>query len=229
MTGRPLVVLEPEDRYDLARQIFFWEYATAAAGHIMQLNPFDQPDVESAKIYTRDFVEEYKKTGILGKEKPRFSYEHIKFYSASPIKSLDSFCSWIEEKGVEGSYISFQVFLPPDKNTELKLLVLAKKLAPGSGLPVTIGFGPRYLHSSGQLHKGDGGKGIFIQVTSDSSSDLAIPDGPLSKTSSLSFGILKNAQALGDYGVLKDMGRNIVSIELGSDIDADLNKLIDLL
>ena len=110
----------------------------------------------------------------------------------------------------------------------MDFLTVYKKITSDYRLPVTAGFGPRYLHSSGQLHKGDSGKGLFIQLTSEIKNDINIPDGPLSEHSSITFGILKNAQALGDYGALKDAGRNIISIDIGSDVDTGLNKLLDI-
>jgi len=227
-SGIPMVVMDLEDCYDLAGQIYLWEYATAVAGYFLKVNPFDQPDVESAKIFTRDFVQKYKETGLLEKEKPKFNIENITFYSNSQISDFNALRTWLKEKAVDGSYISIQAFLTPDINKKLLISELAEILASEFDLPVTSGFGPRYLHSTGQLHKGDAGMGIFIQLTSDIASDVQIPDKPFSEVSSLSFGILKNAQALGDYGALKNKGRNIVSINLGHDTDSELNKLIEL-
>lgn len=227
-SGRPLVVLELEDRYDLGAQIYLWEYATAVAGYFLKVNPFDQPDVESAKIFTRGFVDKYKETGVLEKERPRFSFENFQFYSNSALKDFSDVKKWLNENRLEGSYISIQAFLTPDKKTGHLISGLAKILATKFELPVTAGIGPRYLHSSGQLHKGDAGKGLFLQLTSDTENDIPIPDGPFSANSAMSFGVLKNAQALGDYGALKDKGRNIVSINMGTDTKTGLNKLIKL-
>jgi len=228
-SGLPFIIMDIEDPYDLAGQIYLWEFATAVAGYFLNVNPFDQPDVESAKVFTRDFVQKYKETGMLEKEGPNFIYENIKFFSDPQIPDIKAFLSWIKEKVVDGSYISIQAFLTPDKETGLNISGLAKKLASEFNLPVTTGFGPRYLHSSGQLHKGDSGKGIFIQLTADITDDIEIPDEPLSESSALRFGILKNAQALGDYRALRDKGRNIVSINLGPDVNYDLKKLINLI
>jgi glucose-6-phosphate isomerase len=227
-TGQPLVIIELEDLYDLGKQIFLWEYATAVAGHYMLVNPFDQPDVESAKIFTKNFVKYYRESGVLEKKEPRFQYENLDFYSDSDISGIESFPEWLRGNAVEGSYISIQAYITPAGQTELKINELAKKLSSEYKIPVTTGFGPRYLHSSGQLHKGDTGKGIFIQLTADIVNDIPIPDEPFSKNSSLNFGILKNAQALGDYGALSNKGRNIVSINLTSNVNSDLQKLIML-
>jgi len=226
--GQPLVIIELEDLYDLGKQIFLWEYATAVAGHYMLVNPFDQPDVESAKIFTKNFVKYYRESGVLEKKEPRFQYENLDFYSDSDISGIESFPEWLRRNAVEGSYISIQAYITPAEETELKINELAKKLSSEYKIPVTTGFGPRYLHSSGQLHKGDTGKGIFIQLTADIVNDIPIPDEPFSKNSSLNFGILKNAQALGDYGALSNKGRNIVSINLTSNVNSDLQKLIML-
>jgi len=227
-TGHPSVVIELDDLYDLGKQIFLWEYATAVAGHFMQVNPFDQPDVESAKVFTRNFVLNYRESGVIEKDEARFQYENLDFYSDSAISGIDSFPEWLRGNALEGSYISIQAYLTPAEETELKIKELARKLSSEFKIPVTTGFGPRYLHSSGQLHKGDAGKGIFIQLTADIVNDIPIPDEPLSKNSSLTFGILKNAQALGDYGALSNKGRNIVSINLTSNVNSDLQKLIML-
>ncbi len=227
-SGMPLVVMELENCYGLGGQIYLWEYATAVAGYFLKVNPFDQPDVESAKIFTKGFVEKYKETGLLQKEQPDFNIDDLKFYSNSGFTDFNAFNTWLNENVVEGSYISIQAFLTPDNKTGLQLSGLQKKLASKFRQPVTAGIGPRYLHSSGQLHKGDAGKGIFIQLTSDTGIDIPIPDEPFVKNSFLSFGVLKNAQALGDYVALKDKGRNIVSINLGMDKESGLIKLINL-
>ena len=221
----PVVCLELNDLYDTGAQFFNWEFATAVCGIHLGINPFDQPDVESSKKHTRKFIEGYRKEGILPVLEPLFTYENLRFFSNTELNDIKGFKRWLSERVDKGGYISIQAFIAPGHKNEKLLSKLSENLTQKFGVPVTYGFGPRYLHSTGQLHKGDGGKGLFLQLFSKNITDLPIPDDPLSDISSISFGVLINAQSLGDYYALTDSKRNITRIDLGADLEEGLNKI----
>lgn len=225
----PVVCIELNDLYDLGAQIFNWEFATAVCGIHLGVNPFDQPDVESSKKFTKSFVEEYKKTGFLTDVNPLFEIQGIEFFSDSEIKDIEGFRKWLAKTIKEGGYLGIQAYITPTQKYEKLLRKLAKELSIKFGVPVTYGFGPRYLHSTGQLHKGDRGNGVFLQFVSDFTIDIPIPDDPLSDKSSISFGVLENAQSLGDYQSLTQRRRNITRINLGRDIEGNLIKFTGIL
>jgi glucose-6-phosphate isomerase len=141
--GHPSVVIELDDLYDLGKQIFLWEFATAVAGHFMQVNPFDQPDVESTKVFTRNFVQNYRESGVFEKDESRFQYENLDFYSDSALSGINSFPEWLRGNALEGSYISIQAYLTPAEETELKIKELARKLSSEFKIPVTTLFSLR--------------------------------------------------------------------------------------
>jgi len=211
--GYPVIWIQLADRYDLGGQFFLWELATAIAGHILKINPFDQPNVESSKILARKMVAEYQETGKLpGGE----------FSNPDPAV-LDRF---LDESILPGSYLSLQAYLQPTPEIEQALQTLRQKLRDKYKIATTLGFGPRFLHSTGQLHKGDGGKGVFIQFISHSEHDLPIPDQAGKPASRIGFGILKSAQAEGDARALQEGNRKIIRFDLGLD---PLEKLRDFL
>jgi transaldolase/glucose-6-phosphate isomerase len=223
--GHPVVSLRLHDPYDVGGQFFKWEMATAVAGSRLRINPFDQPNVESAKVLARKMVEEYKKKGELPEETPALIVDGISVYGDvkgdKPDKSLEDFL-----KGAKpGDYVALQAYLEPSKEIYTVLQEFRIKIRDQFRLATTLGFGPRFLHSTGQLHKGDGGKGFFIQFTADDANDLPIPDEPGSKKSSMTFGVLKMAQALGDRRALLDNNRRILRFHLGKDILTGLKKI----
>ncbi|MGI9534396.1 MAG: hypothetical protein ACR2NW_05565 [Thermodesulfobacteriota bacterium] len=221
--NHPLVCMELNDLFELGGLFFNWEFATAVCGIQMGINPFDQPDVESSKIYTKKFIEDYQKNRLLNDLKPSFDYNGIEFFAGTDLKDIESLSQWLSQNIEEGGYFCIQAFITQTVENEKLLLNLAENLSFKFNVPVTSGFGPRYLHSTGQLHKGDSGKGVFIQFVSNIKSDIPIPEDPLSDKSSISFGVLKNAQSLGDYKALKDRMRNILRINLGNDVEKNLN------
>ncbi|MFQ5408179.1 MAG: glucose-6-phosphate isomerase [Anaerolineales bacterium] len=209
--GHPVVRLQLDDIYDLGAQFFLWEMATAVAGYFLQINPFDQPNVEAAKILARDMVAQYAAHGALpdGDSVP-----------AAP-DALHAFLS----AGNPGDYIALQAYVQPTAESDAALLELRTHLRERYKLATTIGYGPRFLHSTGQLHKGDGGNGLFVQFESDAEDDIPIPDEPGSETSSISFGVLKQAQALGDAQALRDAGRRVLRFNLGADVPGSLQAI----
>ncbi len=209
--GYPVVRLHIGDRYDLGGQFFLWAMATAVAGHLLGIHPFNQPNVEAAKRLARNMLAEYQETGNLpdvGAEPPE------------PLL-LNNFLDAAEE----GDYVAIQAFVPPSPETFVALQDLRTRLRDRYHLPVTVGYGPRYLHSTGQLHKGDAGNGLFVQLDSDPQAHVPIPDEPGEPKSSLTFAILKRAQGMGDYKALKEAGRRVIRFGLSGAVARDIKKL----
>ncbi len=211
--GHPVVWIQLGDAYDLGGQFFLWELATAVAGHILEINPFDQPNVESAKILAQDMVVNFQDNGILPAGE----------YATTSKEILDRF---IKQEIQPGSYLALQSYLQPTADIETRLQTLRKVLRDKYQIATTLGFGPRFLHSTGQLHKGDSGKGIFIQLLSSAEKDISIPDQPGNPLSSISFEVLIKAQALGDAQALRDANRSLICFDLGLNILDGLDQLI---
>jgi glucose-6-phosphate isomerase len=209
--GHPVVRLDLGDRYDLGGQFFLWELATAVAGHLMNINPFDQPNVESAKIQARRMVARYREQGRLpeAETSPMTAADLKKFLSQT----------------TSGGYIALQAYVQPTDEIDRALTRLRLRLSDTYHLATTVGYGPRFLHSTGQLHKGDAGRGLFVQLISEGSSAAPIPDQADSSESSLSFGVLKAAQALGDRQALLDSDRRVITFRLSGNSASQLEEI----
>lgn len=237
--GQPVIEIVLEDVYDIGGQFYLWETATAIAGQRLGINPFDQPNVESAKVKAREMMVAYQEHGQLLVEAPTFEIEGIKVYTTTSGISFPAFEK--EKPSLEeifnsflkaadpGTYIALQAYLPDTDTTHQALSVLRHKLRDRTGYATTLGFGPRFLHSTGQMHKGDAGNGLFIQLTSEKSEDLAIPEEAGEDGSSISFGVLIQAQALGDQQALHEEGRKVIRFHLDADVQGGIQKLTDAL
>lgn len=218
------IIVDPPDA--VAAEFLRFEFAVAVAGSIMGINPFDQPDVESAKTFARNFLKLYRETGELEFEKPDFSEDGLVFSSNRDIESSEHLIETVCSK--KRGYISIQAYVDPGEENSKELLSLRAQIESISSVPVTLGFGPRFLHSTGQLHKGDSGEGFFIQIVSRNANDLRIPDDVGSPGSVFSFGILKMAQATGDFKSLDEKGRGIVKIDISSEVAENIAKITRL-
>lgn len=225
--GQPIIKISLQDVYDLGGQIFLWEMATVVAGHILEINPFDQPDVEAAKVLARDMIVQYRKEGSLPEETPALRREGIDVYGDCPAHSPGDALNIFLGSALPNGYIALQAYLQPTAETDAALLRLRSCLRDQYHLATTAGYGPRYLHSTGQLHKGDGGRGVFIQLTADDPRDVPIPDEMGQPGSSVTFGVLKAAQALGDRQALLHVGRPVIRFHLGGDIAGGLKILTE--
>jgi len=174
------------DEYELGQEFFRWEFATAVAGSILEINPFDQPDVQSAKDKTKEVLASGAEPDVA----PAGSTEEL-FAQAN-----------------EGDYVCIQAFVDPSEANEERVLALADRAREATGCVVTHGFGPRYLHSTGQLHKGGPPTGLFLQVVDDTGDEIPIPGKPFG------FGKLIRAQAAGDFASLQERGRRVARIRL---------------
>jgi len=192
--------------------------ATAVAGRFLGVNPFDQPDVEAAKVNAREAVKAYMASGKLPEEQPALSFGGVDVYGSvkgtDTVSALEGFL----EDAAPGAYIAVMAYVNATDETDILLQVFRTRLRDRYRVPVTVGYGPRFLHSTGQLHKGDGGRGFFIQITADDVEDIPIPDEPGATASSITFGTLKAAQAMGDRQALAARGRRVLRLHLGPDI-----------
>ncbi len=224
--GHPVITVRLQNKFQLASQMFLWEMATAVAGHIMGINPFDQPDVEATKVITRRIIDLARR----GKERPRKeAAPKTKGWSvdcgAAAQTNAEALTGFLA--GAQGKdYVCLQVYLSPTPQIDARLRQLCAAILQKYRLAVAIGYGPRYLHSTGQLHKGDAGQGLFLQLTADDPMDIAIPDLPGASGSTLTFGALKSAQAEGDRQALLQLNRRIIRLHLGANVSDNLNFLI---
>lgn len=211
--GQPVVRIVLRDRYDVGAQFFLWEMATAVAGHLLGINPFDQPNVEAAKALARRLIAEYQKAGALpaGQTAPLSAETLHAFLAAAR----------------PGDYVALQAYVPPTPAAAVALDELRTAIRDRYRLATTLGYGPRFLHSTGQLHKGDAGNGLFVQFTYDPAADAPIPDEAGRPAASMTFGVLNRAQALGDAQALRDAGRRLICFHLGADVAGGLRRLLE--
>ena len=221
----PVIRCDLTEQYDMGEQFFLWEIATAIAGHCLGINPFDQPDVESAKVQARDAVSAYQETGALSTEEPTNIFDGVQVYGGRPADSLGGALATVLRGCEKGDYIAIQAYLNPYAGRDSVLGEIRKNIWDKCRIATTVGYGPRFLHSTGQLHKGDAGKGRFIQITAEDDRDIPIPDTAAEPGSSLTFGILKAAQAMGDRRALRAAGRRIVRLHLTGDVSEGLKTL----
>src|SRR6266702_620703 len=207
---------------DLGATFFVWEFATAVAGSLLSIDAFDQPNVQESKDNTKRLLEEFVSKGALPEQKALISEGALKLYSEDKTlgTTLDSAIAAHLKKVHAGDYVAItQYFL---ETPEVETLVQKLRLAVRSKTHAasTTGYGPRFLHSTGQLHKGGGNNGLFIQLTAQDAKDIAIPHEPFG------FSVLKQAQSLGDLESLLKHGRRAVRVDLGPDVVAGLKRLL---
>ncbi len=220
--GHPVIRITWADRYDLGGEVAKWEVATALAGVLMAINPFDEPNVKESKDRTVALLEAYVKQGGFPRETPTCTSRAITVYATTTGvtgpgtgKAVTSLLSLLKP----AEYVALLSFLPRTTVLDRAVEQLRQRLAEQTGRAVILGFGPRYLHSNGQLFKGGPDNGIFLQLTCDETEDLPIPGKPYT------FGVLKFAQALGDYQALQQKGRRAARFHLGADPDAGLREI----
>jgi len=223
--GHPILKIRIGDAYDLGGQMFLWEMATAVAAHLMGINPFDQQDVEATKIHTKRMIADYKKNMTWSKVQPSLAHNDCEVYGDPEGRTLEEVLRKFLSNPAANAYVALQVYLSPSPKINKALEDLRASISRKYGMAATAGYGPRYLHSTGQLHKGDAGRGLFVQLTAENKSDINIPDALGSARSSLSFGELKAMQAEADRLALIDKGRKIIRIHWKKDAAAGLKRL----
>lgn len=226
----PVIEIELQNIYQLGAEFFRWEFATAVAGYVLDVQPFDQPNVESAKVAARSMMKEYQLKGKLPELIPTLEYDGLKIFSDSKVENLkDVFSSFLSDCETGKSYAAIHAYLKPDEIIWQQLQLLRLRILQKYKIATTLGYGPRFLHSTGQLHKGDSGNGYFIQFISDIQNDVPVPDDAEKNESSISFGTLIKAQALGDRQALLNNKRKVLTIDLGKDVLGSLSKLSELI
>lgn len=211
--GHPVVSCGVLDAYDLGGEFLRWEIATAVAGWVLGINPYDQPNVQEAKEQTVKLLKEYQASGRLTDPVPPISIDDDGFPRA-----FDAHL----RRAKRGSYVAVLAYLAPTPARDRTLHALAGALRTRTHAATTIGYGPRFLHSTGQLHKGGPNTGVFIQLSCDDATDLQVPNAPYT------FGVLKQAQALGDHAALAARDRAVLRVHLGGAVDAGLARLQQL-
>jgi glucose-6-phosphate isomerase len=231
--GHPVIQIDIPDFYDLGSEFFRWEMATAIAGYFLKINPFDQPNVESAKVQARKMVTVYQEEGKLPDLEPSFTTDISSIFTEGKVNSLDDalqkFLSWIDREQTDKNraYVAIQAFIQPTGEVNKTLQEFRTRIQNRYHVATTLGYGPRFLHSTGQLHKGDGGNGLFIQITTNHPDDVSIPDSAGKVTSSITFGVLASAQALGDRKALIDANRKVIRFHLKRDIIEGVSSLTE--
>ena len=228
--GHPVVRITLQDAYGLGQEFFRWEIATAVAGAIMQINPFDQPDVEASKAETRKLMS----GGQLPAETPLLEDEHCSLFTdagnaaalreaAGEGATLADYVQAHLDRAEAGDYLALLAYIARNDAHSALLQRLRQRLRDRYKLAVCLGFGPRFLHSTGQAYKGGANNGVFLQITCDHAVDLPVPGHDYS------FGMVEAAQARGDFEVLAERGRRVLRVHLGPDIEAGLEQLCDRL
>ncbi len=225
--GHPVVRISMADIYQLGAEFFRWEIATAVAGSIIGINAFNQPDVEASKIETRKLTTEYEKNGSLPPEKPILEDSGIKLFTdeknsaelakaAGSDKSLAGYLKAHLSRIKTGDYFAVLGYIQMNAEHEANLQALRHLVRDKKRVATCLGFGPRFLHSTGQAYKGGPNSGVFLQITCDDAVELPVPG------QKYTFGVVKAAQARGDFQVLADRGRRALRVHLGSNLKAGL-------
>jgi transaldolase/glucose-6-phosphate isomerase len=228
--GHPVVRIAVGDINDLGQEFFRWEIATAVAGSIIGINAFNQPDVEASKIATRNLTSEYERAGSLPAEKPIREEGDIKLFTdeknaaalaqaAGAEQSLVGYLRAHLNRIHAGDYFALLAYVPMFAEHEQVLQQMRHAVRDRKRVATCLGFGPRFLHSTGQAYKGGPNSGVFLQVTCEDAHDLPVPG------QKYTFGVVKAAQARGDFQVLAERNRRALRVHLGSDIKAGLAKL----
>jgi transaldolase/glucose-6-phosphate isomerase len=216
-------------KYDLAQEFVRWEIATAIAGAVIGINPFNQPDVEASKVATRTLTSEFEKTGRLPSEGPFFEGDGVKLF-ADPANvdalkktvgapSLAAYLKAHLDRLSPGDYFALLAYIEMNDAHEAALQLIRHHVRDRRRVATCLGFGPRFLHSTGQCYKGGPNSGVFLQITCDDARDLRVPG------QQYTFGIVKAAQARGDFQVLADRKRRALRVHLGPDVAAGLHVL----
>jgi transaldolase/glucose-6-phosphate isomerase len=223
--GHPVIRIDVHDRYDLGAEFFRWEIAVAVAGAVIGINPFDQPDVEASKIATRKLTDEYEKTGTLPPETPILEADGFKFFTdarnASQLKgstAVELLRSHLNRLGA-GDYFALLAYIQNNLEHQEDLQEMRLDVRDKKRVATCLGFGPRFLHSTGQAYKGGPNTGVFLQITCDDALDLPIPGRKFT------FGTVKAAQARGDFDVLAERQRRALRVHLPADLRSGLGKL----
>ena len=228
--GKPVVRIGVATKHDLAEEFVRWEVATAVAGSVMGIHPFNQPDVEASKLATRTLTSEYEKTGRLPSESPSFEGDGVTLFAdprnaealkqaAGEAPTLTAYLKAHLDRLGKGDYLALLAYVEMNAAHEQALQAARHRVRDEKRVATCLGFGPRFLHSTGQAYKGGPNSGVFLQITCDDAKDLAVPG------QKFTFGVVKAAQARGDFQVLVERNRRALRAHLGPDVAAGLRTL----
>ncbi|PWT94126.1 MAG: transaldolase, partial [Acidobacteria bacterium] len=228
--GQPVVRIRVDETYDLGEEFFRWEIATAVAGSIIGINAFDQPDVEASKLATRALTSEYEKTGSLPAESPILEDGGIKLFTddrnaaelkqaAGSDRTLAGYMRAHLNRIKAGDYFAVLGYVYMNGANETSLQSIRHAVRDNKRVATCLGFGPRFLHSTGQAYKGGPNSGVFLQITCDDATDIPVPG------QKYTFGVVKAAQARGDFHVLAERNRRALRVHLGADVQSGLKKV----
>jgi len=226
--GHPVVRIALRDPYDLGQEFFRWEIATAVAGAILGINAFNQPDVEASKVATRRLTAQYEQSGTLPPEQPFFTGDGMRLFAdyknraaleQAGEKSLAGYLQAHLSRLAPGDYLALLAYVEMNEAQERGLEALRHAVRDARRVATCLGFGPRFLHSTGQAYKGGPNTGVFLQVTCDDAVEVPVPG------QKYTFGVVKAAQARGDFEVLAERGRRALRVHLGADLAAGLAAL----
>jgi transaldolase / glucose-6-phosphate isomerase len=228
--GQPVVRIAIADVYDIGQEFFRWEMATAVAGAIIGINPFNQPDVEASKIATRELTSAFEKTGTVPAETPIFKAAGIALFTDAtnraaldPVPGADrSVVAYLRahlNRIRRGDYFAILAYVAMNREHEDALQIMRRAVRDRTHAATCLGFGPRFLHSTGQAYKGGPNTGVFLQITCDDATDIPVPG------QRYSFSVVKAAEARGDLAVLLERDRRALRVHLGADVIAGLHAL----
>jgi glucose-6-phosphate isomerase len=231
--GQPVVRIDVAEPHDLGQEFFRWELATAVAGSILGINPFDQPDVEASKIETRKLLEDYERSGKLAPETPVLQQDGFKLYT-DPTSARELAAAAGADADLtrtlrahlarlgSGDYLALLAYLEMSPQNDEPLQAMRHAVRDARRVATCLGYGPRFLHSTGQVYKGGPNTGVFLQLTTDDAEELTIPG------QSYGFGVVKAAQARGDFQVLAQRERRALRVHLPQPVAASLARLAEL-
>ncbi len=219
----PVIQIDVAELLDLGAEFFKWEYATAVAGAVLNINPFDQPNVQESKDFTAELTQAYEKEGTLPVQTPFFIDGDVLVYAdeanTQALGTLNSCIAGLLNQIRTGDYVALCAYLDMNEDNITALQALRHRIRNVYRVATTLGFGPRFLHSTGQLHKGGPNQVVVVQLTSDDAADVDIPGR------TFSFGVLKQAQALGDARALSSRKRRAIRIHFKKDIIAGIHRV----
>jgi transaldolase/glucose-6-phosphate isomerase len=228
--GHPVLRVNLADLYDVGGEFFRWEFATAVAGSILGINPFDQPDVEASKHATRKLTAEYEAAGALPVEPPVLEENGLTLFAGGAYAAALSASTGGDKSVVtylrshlnrlnQGDYFAALAYVEMSDHNRSLLQAIRHSVRDRKQAATCLGFGPRFLHSTGQAYKGGPNSGVFLQITCDDANDIDVPG------QKFTFGVVKSAQARGDFQVLTERGRRAVRVHLGKDVQSGLKAL----
>jgi hypothetical protein len=226
--GHPVVRILLNDLYDIGEEFFLWEIATAVAGWRIGINPFDQPNVQESKDATKELLDTYTRDGKLPEQGVLATDGVLTIYADDATRAAlpgDSTAAAINAhlaRAGAGDYVAMLDYIEETPEHEALIQQIRAHIRNASRCATTTGYGPRFLHSTGQLHKGGSAAGVFLQITAPDAVDYPIPN------QTYTYSVLKQAQALGDFRSLSSRGRRAVRVDLGNDVAAGLRRLLEL-